>query len=149
MPPEWWESFFRGGWASVHSDVNDPERSAAEAELIEEYLALTPGAAVLDVPCGDGRLSIPLAERGYRITGVDVTAEYLDRGRRAAAERGVEVAWEHRDMRELPWEAAFDAAFCFFGSFGYFDEAGNEEFVRAVARTLVDGGAFLVDTHTY
>ena len=66
MPPEWWESFFRGGWASVHSDVNDPERSAAEAELIEEYLALTPGAAVLDVPCGDGRLSIP-AKPGFML----------------------------------------------------------------------------------
>jgi O-methyltransferase involved in polyketide biosynthesis len=55
--------------------------------------------------------------------------------------------WEHRDMRDLPWKGEFDGAFCFGGSFGYFDEEGNAEFLKAVARSLKPGARFLVDTH--
>ena len=40
---------------------------------------------------------------------------------------------------------SYDGAFCFGGSFGYFDEEGNADFLRAVSRTLKPGAKFLVD----
>jgi SAM-dependent methyltransferase len=140
---DWWSSFFVGGWAEVVGEAIDPEQTAVQAERIERLLAVEPGARVLDVPCGLGRLTIPLAARGFRMTGVDVTAEYLTEASRR--EPGVE--WVERDMRDLPWEREFDGAFCFGGSFGYFDEAGNAAAVAAVARALRPGAGFLVDTH--
>ena len=48
-------------------------------------------------------------------------------------------------MRDLPWPGEFDAAFCFGNSFGYLDDAGNAEFLRAVARALRPGGRFALD----
>jgi SAM-dependent methyltransferase len=144
---EWWSSFFVEGWAEVVGDAIDPARTTAEIDRIEQLLELEPGARVLDVPCGAGRLTIPLAERGFRMVGVDITAEYLERGRRQASEAGVEIEWVDGDMRKLPWRGELDGAFCFGGSFGYFDDAGNAAFLAAVARALRPGARFLVDTH--
>jgi SAM-dependent methyltransferase len=145
-PGTWWEGFFSGLWLAVPEQARSPERTRAEATAIERLLRLAPGATVLDVPCGDGRLTCELAARGYQATGVDVTGPLLAAAGRRAAERGVAATWEQRDMRDLPWVGAFDAAFCFWGSFGYFDDAGNAAVARAVARALRPGGRFLVDT---
>ncbi len=48
-------------------------------------------------------------------------------------------------MRDLPWKAEFDAAFCFGNSFGYLDDGGNEAFLGAVSRTLRPGGRLAID----
>jgi SAM-dependent methyltransferase len=49
-------------------------------------------------------------------------------------------------MRDLPWPAAFDGAFCLGNSFAYYDDQGNADFLKAVARTLKPGARFLLDT---
>lgn len=148
MQTEWWESFFTGLWLDIVRPVKtDDEKTRAEADFIEKVLQLTPQAEVLDVPCGKGRHSLELASRGYQVMGMDVTLPFLENARRKAIERQLEITWEHRDMRDLPWQEAFDGAFCFGGSFGYFDEEGNAEFLNAVARTLKPGARFLVDAH--
>ena len=142
----WWGTFFSGPWSDIHSEVAG-RRTGQEVETIERMLQLPAGAKLLDVPCGDGRLSIELAARGFNLTGVDITREFLERARRTASERGVEVVLEERDMRDLPWSAEFDGALCYWGSFGYFDDDGNLEFLRAVAAALKPGGCFLLETH--
>jgi cyclopropane fatty-acyl-phospholipid synthase-like methyltransferase len=142
----WWATFFSGPWAGLHSDVA-AERTAREIGTIERMLAVPAGAKILDVPCGDGRLAVELAAHGYRVTGVDITTEYLDRARRTASDRGVELTLEARDMRDLPWSDEYDGALCYWGSFGYFDDDGNQEFLRAVATALKPAGCLLLETH--
>jgi SAM-dependent methyltransferase len=109
-------------------------------------LSLVSGERVVDVPCGDGRLAIELAGRGLQMTGVDATERFLEAGRRRAAERGVAVDLRAGDMREPPGVAGFDAAVCFWGSFGYFDDEGNRQQAAAVADALRPGGRYLIDT---
>lgn len=108
-------------------------------------LGLDHGERVLDVPCGNGRLALELAAQGARVSGLDASAEFLAEGRRRAAERGLEVEFHEGDMRALPWSGEFDAALCAGNSFGYFDERGNRDFLRAVARALRPGGRFLLE----
>jgi SAM-dependent methyltransferase len=143
---DWWETFFLGPWAAIQSEA-PAERTLREAGAIERLLELETGATVLDVPCGDGRLSVELAARGYSLTGVDITPEFLDRARRGASDRGVELVLHERDMRDLLWQDEFDGALCYWGSFGYFDDDGNTEFLRAVATALRPRGTFLLETH--
>jgi hypothetical protein len=49
-------------------------------------------------------------------------------------------------MRDLPWPGTFDGAFSLGNSFGYYDDAGNEAFIRAVARALKPGARFVLNT---
>jgi SAM-dependent methyltransferase len=144
-PSDWWKHFFNGLAVDFWRAVVPPEATRADVDFLWTHLRLSPGARVLDVPCGAGRLTLPLAERGCMMTGVDVSQEFLDAARSAATERGLTAAFLQADMREPPRDGAFDAAFCFGNSFGYLDDAGNEEFLAAVASALSRGGRFALD----
>jgi SAM-dependent methyltransferase len=145
MKDEWWRSFFSGLVVDFWRAAMTPETTRAEADFLERRLALEPGNRVLDVPCGDGRLALALAERGCRVTGVDISDEFLEAGRARAEARGLDVAWRRAEMRDLPWRNEFDAAYCAGSSFGYLDDAGNAAFLAAVSRALAPGGRFVLD----
>ena len=146
VEPEWWREFFSGLALDFVRNVKSPETTAEETAFVESVLGLTPGAKVLDVPCGSGRLSLALAGRGWRVTGVDFNGELLASARQGAQALGLDVGFHQGDMTDLPWRGEFDAAVCLWNSFGYFDDAGNAAFLTAVARALKPGGAFLLDT---
>jgi SAM-dependent methyltransferase len=82
------------------------------AQLVAEVESLEPGRA-LDVGCGEGADALWLAERGWRVTAVDVSPVALERAAAHAAEQGDDVArriaWEHADVRTWsPQAAAYD-----------------------------------------
>jgi cyclopropane fatty-acyl-phospholipid synthase-like methyltransferase len=120
------------------------EHTTGEADIVERALGVSPGAELLDVPCGGGRLSLALAQRGHHVTGVDLSSAFLDHAR--SCHGSDRVRWEHRDMRDLPWPGRFDGAFCVGNSFGYLDDEGNLAFLRAVAVALKPGGRFVLET---
>jgi SAM-dependent methyltransferase len=140
----WWESFFEGVVVTSWLQAVPAEHSQREADRLARLLAASPGAEILDVPCGAGRLTVPLAERGYRLTGVDWSSEFLGHARSRDALQ--QVTWEQRDMRDLPWPERFDGVFCAGNSFGYLDDDGNAAFLRAVRAALKPGGRFVLDT---
>lgn len=145
MQTNWWENFFHGitldFWRAAISD----EQTHAEADFINRQLQLPVGAKVLDVPCGNGRLSIELGAFGFELTGVDIAAEFVEEAKRKSRERGVSIDWRNSEMRALPWTSEFDGAFCFGNSFGYLDDDENDDFLKAVWRTLKPGARFIID----
>jgi 2-polyprenyl-3-methyl-5-hydroxy-6-metoxy-1,4-benzoquinol methylase len=144
MQSNWWESFFEGVAVELWLRALPPEHTRREADGLERMLGVSAGAEILDVPCGAGRLSLPLAERGYRVTAVDWSSEFLRHAR--ASDGSGQVSWERRDMRDLPWPARFDGAFCVGNSFGYLDDMGNAAFLRAVRAALKPGAKFVLET---
>ena len=122
------------------------ERTPEEVERILELLELEPGAEILDCPCGHGRISNALAERGFRVTGLDTTEVFLERAREDAAARGVEVEYLHGDMRELPWRERFDGLVNWFTSFGYFSDEENKAVLRGFRDALRHGGRLVLET---
>jgi SAM-dependent methyltransferase len=122
------------------------EHTPEEVERIVELFELEPGTEILDCPCGHGRIANPLAEQGFRVTGLDATELFLDRAREDAAERGVEVEYVHGDMRDLPWRERFDGLLNWFTSFGYFADEENKRVLHQFHDALKPGGRLILET---
>jgi SAM-dependent methyltransferase len=141
----WWRTHFSGVLLDLWQSIVPPEQAARDADFLQAECRLPPGAHILDVPCGDGRVALELAGRGFRLVGVDISAGLLREARRRSDLRQLPVEWHEADMRSLPWEGAFDAAFCWGDSFGYLDDAGNQDFLQAVHRALKPGGQWAME----
>ena len=75
-----WETFF-DGHAPHYSEEPFTRNTAAEIEFLVAELKLAEGASILDIGCGIGRHAVPPAQRGYRVTGVDVSQGMLAQAR--------------------------------------------------------------------
>jgi SAM-dependent methyltransferase len=140
-------SLFGEEYFDIYGPLLSDERTAREVEGIVKLLALPPGSRILDLACGHGRHAIPLAERGYRITGQDLSEVFLNRARVDAETHGVPVNWVHSDMREIPFIDEFDAIINVFTAFGYFEsDAENQRVLHQVHKALRPGGRFLLET---
>jgi len=145
MNRKWYESFFSGVVVEMWRKVASPEQTRLEADFLERNLQLQAGQRVLDVPCGYGRHSLELAQRGYQMTGVDFSPEMIHLAKTLATEAGVHIEWRTAEMRDLGRPAGFDAAFCFGNSFGYLDREGTRTFLGAISRALKKGSRFAFD----
>lgn len=86
------------------------------AEFISR-LQLKPGARLLDIACGTGNLSIPAAQAGAIVTGVDIAPNLLSTARTRAQAEGLEVWFNEGDAEDLPYaDAAFDEVVTMFGA---------------------------------
>lgn len=81
----------------------------AEVDFLTEELGLTAGVRLLDVGCGPGRHALEFARRGLEVVGVDISEEFTEIGRRAAAEESLAVSFFVLDARRLPFDEEFDA----------------------------------------
>jgi SAM-dependent methyltransferase len=145
---DWARDFFTGSFVDLWLRAVGEEQTRAEVDFLEKALRLTPGAKVLDLACGGGRHALELAARGYRVTGVDLSPEFLAVARQRAAERQLSVMWEERPIQDLPWREEFDGAYCLGNSMGGLDDEDVAAFFQGVARALRPGGRFAVDNGT-
>ena len=147
MQPEWFETFFQGVAVEFWNRAIPPALTLMEVDFLEKALATPSGASLLDIPCGGGRHSVELARRGYRMTGIDLSADFLSLARAGAGDGQVEVDFRHGDMRNPNVDAgAFDGAFCFGNSFPYLDRPGASTFLAALSRAIRPGGRLVIDT---
>ena len=147
MQPQWFETFFTGVAVEFWNRAIPAAVTLAEVDFLERTLAVPAGGCLLDFPCGSGRHSIELARRGYRVTGVDLSVEFLTQARALADDAGVGVELISGDMRSPQLaEESFDGAFCFGNSLPYLDRAGLQHFFGALQRGIRRGGKLVIDT---
>jgi cyclopropane fatty-acyl-phospholipid synthase-like methyltransferase len=122
------------------------EQTASQVEGLVHLLDLPPGARMLDLACGWGRIALPLAQRGYRVTGLDLSEAFVDRARRDAQAAGLDIDFRRGDMREIPFAGKFDAVIMMWSAFGVLEsDEEDQEVLHAVARALRPGGRFLIE----
>ncbi len=136
----WFETFLR---------TQSPEWTAREVAFVARQAPLPTHHTLLDVCCGEGRHAIPLAQRGYAVTGLDRDSLALTVAREQAAAQGVSARFVEGDMRALAASVTgpFDACVCLWQSFGYFDAATNEDILRQMGDLLRPGGRLILDIY--
>jgi SAM-dependent methyltransferase len=112
---------------------------------IESALKLSGGARVLDLCCGYGRHTVPLAAKGYEVVGLDLSLDMLKAALGRAQANALAIKFVHGDMRDLNFRDVFDGVFCFDSSFGFFTEPENLMVLRGVHDALKRGGRFILD----
>ena len=107
-----------------------------------------PVRTVLDIACGTGPHLIRLAERGYRMSGLDLSPENIDFLRERAADKGLAVDLHVGDMTRFRLPRPVDAAICMQDSQGHL--LTNDQLLahlRAVARNVRRGGLYIFDRY--
>jgi SAM-dependent methyltransferase len=147
LQTEWFETFFQGLAVEFWNRAIPPALTLTEVDFLERALAPLPGASLLDIPCGSGRHSIELTRRGYRMTGIDLSADFLRSAQARAADAHLGVDLRHGDMRHPNLAVnSFDGAFCFGNSFPYLDQPGVTAFLTALSAAIRPGGKLAIDT---
>lgn len=143
---DWWRTYFDEHYLAFHRDrpYRDTEE---EIHLLEKVLGPARGRRLLDACCGHGRHAYAMAERGWRVTGVDQSAVMLDLARAAESVEGrPRPEWVRADLTFPFAVSGFDAAVCLFTSFGYCSEDDrNLSLLENIQRALKPDGLFVLD----
>ena len=133
----------------IYARFYDPDLGDLDADLdFYEQFAARCGSPILELGCGTGRVLLPLASQGYCITGIDASAEMLERARAkvAAEELGERVTLVEQEMAKLELEQRFTMAFAALNSFAHLHT--TEEQLSALSRIrrhLNPGGLLILD----
>jgi SAM-dependent methyltransferase len=147
VPDDWFVGFHSGlaarFWRAAGATMTEQDM-----RVLDPLLELAPGASVLDVPCGDGRMTVRLAAAGYAAIGIDIAAAEVERARRAAARAGVEATFLAGDLRALPDIGPVDGVVSWGNSFGYLIPADTVRSLAGMHRSLRPGGRLVLETGT-
>ncbi len=130
------------------------ERAEEEAKTLAKIMkdrGVGEGGRVLDLGCGVGRHSVPLARQGYRVLGVDLSPEFIRRAREYARAQDVaeSILFHVGDMRQiasvLEGQDRFNATINMWTSLGYYGEDVDREVLRQVVAFTAEGGLLLVE----
>jgi SAM-dependent methyltransferase len=143
VPDDWFVGFHQGLAARFWRAAGAAMLEADLARVLRA-LDLPPGAAVLDVPCGDGRIALGLARAGHRVTGVDIAPAEVELAASAAA--GLDARFLAGDLRALPVTGPFDAVVSWGNSFGYLTPEDSARSLAGMHAVLRPGGRLALES---
>jgi len=143
----WYEELFTD-YAETYDKEVFTQGTLGECDFIEKEIADDRSIRILDVGCGTGRHAVELARRGYRVTGIDLSADQIAKAREKARAAGAEVDFRAADARSLTFDKEFnlvqiicEGAFPLMGT----DEE-NFAILQGAARALKPGGKLILTT---
>ncbi|MFN2245059.1 MAG: class I SAM-dependent DNA methyltransferase [Anaerolineae bacterium] len=133
----------------IYARFYDPDLGDWDVDIrMYEQFAARCGSPILELGCGTGRVLLPLARQGYRITGIDASAEMLEQARAkiAANELTGRVTLVRQEMGELELKERFNMAFLALNSFAHLHTTDEQLAALAQIRLhLKPGGLLIVD----
>lgn len=143
---EWFEEWFSSEeYLSVYKHRDDAD-ALTLANLIFKNLDLQSASSVLDLACGAGRHSIIFAEKGYEVTGIDLSDNLLSIGKEKSVQLGLNIDFIKGDLRDFSIDKKFNIVINLFTSFGYFNsDELNFNIFKIAFNQLQDNGYFVFD----
>jgi ubiquinone/menaquinone biosynthesis C-methylase UbiE len=142
----WTQGLFNKNYVLAEGLKHQAKSTALECDVILHLLELAPTARILDLACGHGRHTIELLKRGYVHTiGLDFSNAALEVARDTLVEQQLVGVFIEADMRELNFDAEFDAIFSVYNSLFYWDDLTHESMLRRIWNALKPRGQLLLD----
>lgn len=139
----WFENWFNSSYYHQLYFKRDETEAAAFIQTLIEHLQPAANSKMLDVACGKGRHSKFLANKGFDVTGIDISPESIEE---AKLFENDQLHFFVHDMRLPFYIHYFEFAFNFFTSFGYFKtEREHDNAIRTIAQSLKNDGIFVLD----
>lgn len=139
----WYNDFFYGLPQEAWKAAQQEDQTRLDLEWLVETLEFGPGDRLLDVFCGYGRHALPLSQMGCRVTGVDISEDYIRELTEAADRKQLPIEAICADFLTAPITGPFDAGYCLGNSFSFFPRPQMLAFLRRIAELLQPGGRFL------
>lgn len=135
---EMWLYWMNRGWGQAPRIVRQIKR------VLRRY-NITKGK-VLELGCGNGRITTNLARQGFDATGIDISQRYLEDARKRAAKLKVRPHFIRGDIRYVRRfiQGKYDAAISIWTTLGFYDRPTDEKIFRQVARLLKKKGVFMI-----
>lgn len=139
-------------FANVYDELMTDVDYASWAELygrIMAYFGVMPGGMVAECACGTGGLTIPLSRLGFKVTGVDLSADMLFEASKKARREGLAIPFVRQDMRSLKLHRPMDAVLCTCDGLNYLTSKDDViSFFKAAYEALRPGGGIFFDIST-
>jgi SAM-dependent methyltransferase len=146
MDQNWFEN--EEFWQDFYPYMFDEKRFHIASLEVTKILAISlfQGKDILDLCCGPARHATILAQRGYRVTGVDRSQFLLSKAKERALAEAVELELVHEDMLNFHRPESFDLVLNLFTSFGYFaDKDDDVRVLKNIHNSLRKNGTLLID----
>lgn len=140
---EWFENWFDTVYYHVLYKKRDDAEAAYFIDSLIKYLAPQKGSKFLDLACGKGRHSIYLNQKGFDVTGLDLSQNSIEN---ACLYKNSRLRFLEHDMRQNLQNHSFDYVLNLFTSFGYFTDPNDDiAVIKNVKKSLNPGGFFVLD----
>lgn len=139
--------WYRKIWTLDIQDQSWVEDTKRQADFLIEKLGLKGGERILDLACGFGRHSLELARRGFDVTGIDITPDYIHYAAEQAEKKHLPARFICSDVRSADYENEFDAVLNMAdGAIGYLEnDEENLKIFKVVSKALKHGGKHFMD----
>ncbi len=143
----WYQALFEN-YANTYEKEPFTKGTIGECDFIEKEIGYAKNLKILDIGCGTGRHSIELAKRGYHIVGIDLSDSMLKRAQENAKKQNVQVRFEKKDARRLPFRSEFDVVIMLCeGAFSLMEtDEMNFEILENAAKALKPQNSKLILT---
>lgn len=143
MEKDWYKKI----WTLDIKDQSWVEDTKRQVDFLIEKLELKGTDRILDLACGFGRHSLELARRGYDVTGVDITPEYIEYATKQAQTEKLNAGFICSDIRNVSFHNEFDVVLNMAdGAIGYLEnEEENLKIFRVISEALKPGGRHFMD----
>jgi SAM-dependent methyltransferase len=139
----WYKDWFNSPYYHLLYFERNEKEAAAFIEKLLARLQPVPGSKMLDVACGKGRHAKVLADKGFDVTGIDISPDMIAEAKKLENEN---LQFFLHDMRLPFWINYYHYAFNFFTSFGYFNtRRDHDDAIRTIANALRPGGTLVID----
>jgi len=144
---QWYELLFENYGERYDNEIFT-QGTLGECDFIEKEINFDKSLKILDVGCGTGRHSIELSQRGYSVTGIDLSESQLERAREKARHCGLVIDFLKHNARDLPFRNQFDVAIMLCeGGFPLMEtDEMNFEILKNVTKSLKEKSKFIFTT---